>query len=374
MAYAPLFTATAVPLLFLYLIHTLDLYGTGSLRAIAFSFSWGAASVLIALVIYRLAHDRFGLLGEETLVRYAAPVAEETIKALALIYLIRRPTFTYFIDGAIYGFATGVGFAVFENYLYIFQNLDIGLGTALGRVLSTNLMHASAGAMVGISLGVSRFRRFHGRALFLSGGLSLAILLHAVFNQLVARSAASQLFLFAVGIGLCGVAFTALVIRRGLATEKVWIAETLGLANRITPPESAAARRLERADTLLDPLRTLFGDHKASQIEELLRLQAQLGILRKTRERSHQRPRTQQAISREIERKQERMEEVRRGIGAYTMASLRALFPAEGSPMWQRLAQQLATPNRTPQSSSENLFSLLEARRPKHDEEPKTIE
>jgi RsiW-degrading membrane proteinase PrsW (M82 family) len=374
MAYAALFMATAVPLLFLYLIHTLDLYGTGSTRAIAFSFAWGAASVFMALAIYRLAHDQLGLLSEQALVRYMAPVVEETIKALALLYLIRRPTFTYFIDGAVYGFATGVGFAVFENYLYIFQNLDIGLGTALGRVLSTNLMHASAGAMVGIALGVSRFRRFRGRALFLSGGLSLAILLHAVFNHLVARSAERQLFLFAVGVGLCGVAFTALVIRRGLATEKVWIAETLGLANRITPAESTAARRLEHADSLLDPLRTLFGDRKASQIEELLLLQAQLGILRKTRERSHQRPRTQQAISREIELKQERMEEVRRGIGAYTMASLRALFPVEGNPMWQRLAQQLATPDRTAQPAAENLFALLEARRQKQGQQPETTE
>lgn len=374
-----LLTATAVPFLFLYLVRSLDLYGTGSPRAIALSFSWGAASVFIVLLGYRLIRDPLPLLpmpllDETSVMLFVAPVLEETVKALVLLYLIRRPTFTYFVDGAVYGFAAGIGFAVLENYLYIFQSVEIGLGTALGRVISTNLMHASAGAVVGIALGFSRFRRFRGRAFYLLAGLSLAILLHAAFNRLIAASGESQLFLYAVGVGLCGVAFTALAIRRGLATEKAWISETLGKANRVTPSESAALRRLDHADALLNPLITLFGKQKARQIEALLLLQAQLGILRKTRERSRHRPHTVRQLTREIDRKQASMEAVRRAIGAYTMASLRILFPVEGSPIWQRLEDTLAARSETSASAPESLFTLLESRRHERGEEPNSTE
>lgn len=362
MAYAALFIATTVPLLFLFLIHTLDLYGTGSRRALLLSFAWGALSVFIAVATYRLLQARLAFLDEDALAFFIAPILEELIKALVLIYLIRRPTFTYFVDGAIYGFAAGIGFAVFENYLYILQNLDMGLGTALGRVLSTNLMHASAGAIVGIALGFARFKRFSGRVLLMLSGLLLSILLHATFNRLVAYSGQSHLFLFAVGVGLCGVSFTALAIRRGLAIERTWISETLGLANRVTPSEASAARRLDRTNKLLAPLDTVFGPRKAKQIEEMLRLQAQLGILRKTQERSRGQPSTARALSLEIERKQQEMETLRHNIGAYTMASLRMLFPGQGDAIWQHIETTLGNQDESRQDARHNLFTLIQNR------------
>ena len=127
MAYAALFIATTVPLLFLFLIHTLDLYGTGSRRALLLSFAWGALSVFIAVATYRLLQARLAFLDEDALAFFIAPILEELVKALVLIYLIRRPTFTYFVDGAIYGFAAGIGFAVFIPAISLCQ-ISFGLG------------------------------------------------------------------------------------------------------------------------------------------------------------------------------------------------------------------------------------------------------
>lgn len=373
MAIAALLIATAIPLLFLYLIRTLDLYGTGSPRAILFSFTWGALSVVLASTLYRLSPYR---LDAAPLAPYAAPLLEETLKALILLYLVRRPNFTYFVDGAIYGFAVGIGFAVFENYLYILQNLDAGLGTALGRVLSTNLMHASAGAIVGIALGLSRFQRFSGRLFHLLSGLLLAFLLHAAFNRLVTEPDEGQLFLYATGVGLSGLAFTALTIRRGLAREKTWISETLGLANRVSAAEATAAGDLHSADTFLTPLAKLFGSEKAAQIEKLLLLQAQLGILRKTRDRAQHDEHTYHALSLQIDRKQAEMETVRRSIGAYIMASLRMLFPDEGSPLWHRLqaSLNLRAAEEAGQDATENLFTLVERRSMQQDQKRQSAE
>ena len=374
MAIAALLIATAIPLLFLYLIHTLDLYGTGSSRAIILSFCWGAVSVFIAFAVYQPVHDRLGLFDDVSLLVYFAPFLEETLKTLILLYLVRRPTFTYFVDGAVYGFAVGIGFAVFENYLYVIQNLDMGMGAALGRVLSTNLMHASAGAIVGIALGLSRFRRFSRRAFFLLVGLLLAVLFHAGFNNLLINAGVQSLFLYAAGIGTSGVAFIALVIRRGLAVEKAWISETLGAADRVTAAEAAAVRRLGHADGFLEPLTAIFGAEKAAKIVELLILQAQLGILRKTLDRAQGSVATHNALAKQLARKQEEMEAARRSVGAYTMASLRILFPEEGSPMWQRLEAALRQRPGAQQGTHVNLYSLIDSKSRGRDQRRSTEE
>src|SRR3972149_6820890 len=106
--------AALIPLGFLYVVKTFDFYQTGSARFIVISGMWGiAAYVLIARINPALID--YGVFSKEALVRYAAPVLEEMLKGLVLLYLVRRPNFNYFLDGAIYGFAAGIGFAIFEN-------------------------------------------------------------------------------------------------------------------------------------------------------------------------------------------------------------------------------------------------------------------
>ena len=151
---------------------------------------------------------------------FVAPVVEEILKALILVYLVRRPNFTYFVDGAIYGFAAGMGFAVFENYEYILQTRTPGWALAISRVLSTNLVHASASALVGVALGLSRFRRRLGKSGLLLGGLLAAMLLHMAFNNVVTgrNPRADAALLGGDRLGAAGlIAFS---IFRGLAEEK----------------------------------------------------------------------------------------------------------------------------------------------------------
>ena len=49
------------------------------------------------------------------LTRYIAPVIEETAKAGYIVFLLRKKKIGFMVDGAIYGFAIGAGFAVIEN-------------------------------------------------------------------------------------------------------------------------------------------------------------------------------------------------------------------------------------------------------------------
>ncbi|MCI0399370.1 MAG: PrsW family intramembrane metalloprotease [Chloroflexi bacterium] len=353
--------ATAVPLIVLYVIYTLDLYGSGSFKSVGLCFAWGGFAVLLA---FYANNDLYARIGDyDAMVRFVAPIVEELLKAIVLVYLVRRPNFTYFVDGAIYGFAAGVGFAVFENYFYLYINQNDALGVAIGRVLSTNLMHATASATVGIALGLSRFQRFRGRAVFLLGGLVVAILIHTGFNNLTQSDIeGGWLLLYSSAVGFGGTGIIAWTIKRGLAEQKQWIEETLGVADRVTAGEAAVVQRLADAHEILAPLAQIFGEEKANQIYEFLVLQAQLGIKRKTLEKLTDDEKMRQAVEKQMDEIRQKMDDARRAVGAYTMLSLRSIFPENASPVWGRLEsvidERAAQPNRGPSA----LFASLEKR------------
>lgn len=358
--------ATIIPLVFLYVIYSLDLYGTGSFQVILLSFGWGIVAYFLALglannfVIPGLEEggaldpiarsfvgsmEAFFRSGEEydyfkTFQRWTAPPTEELLKAAILIYLVRRADFTYFVDGAIYGFAIGIGFAIFENYLFIGDSRSVGL--AISRVISTNLMHATASALIGIAVGKARFdKTFMQRLPKLLFGIGLAFVLHITFNNVVTRPQFSAFVLpAAIGMAALGVGFIVYNIRLGLAEQKAWIEEKLGAADRVTKDEKELVSNLANVHELLTPIAEQFGTEKAEQCEDFLVLQAKLGILRKTQEK-HTDEKLKAQVGEEIEETTARMQAARKAVGAYVMLCLRNIFPDEGNPVWDGLGMML---------------------------------
>ncbi len=119
--------AAGTPAAFLLIIYTLDLYASRTFRLVVLCFGWGAVG---AFGLSYLLNTHVGLplgraLGATNpyllLTVAIAPVIEETAKSLSLFYVSRRSEFTYFVDGAIYGFAAGIGFSIIENFLYLSQ-------------------------------------------------------------------------------------------------------------------------------------------------------------------------------------------------------------------------------------------------------------
>ena len=376
MSLIALLIATAVPLIVLYIIYTLDLYGTGSFKTVAYCFIWGGVSVGLAYFFNQAGFNALTANGynfaeaEQLVIRYVAPVIEELLKAAFLIYLVRRPNFTYFVDGAIYGFAVGMGFAVFENYFYLYNFPSDEVGTAVSRVLSTNLMHATASATVGIGLGFARFQRFSGRALLLLGGLAVAILIHVAYNNLVTRvEGGLMLLLYAAGAGFGGAIIIGLIIKRGLAEQKAWIEETLGAADRVTKGEAAVVQRLADAHTILAPLAEIFGAEKADQIERFLVLQARLGILRKTVQKLND-EKMRRSVENQMDDIRAQMDDARREVGAYTMMYLRSLFPEEASPVWGRLESVIQERAAAPRPAGGGMWASLNKKTSKASEAP----
>lgn len=324
-----LIVAALFPIAFLYAVNAMDLYRTGTSRLILLSGVWGVIAYYLAYFTNTTLVAN-NIISSDTLVRFVAPPVEELLKGLLLIYLVRRDDFRYFVDGAIYGFASGIGFAIFENFEYVLGHPSTALALAISRVLSTNLIHATGTGLIGIALGLSRFDRsaLH-RVLYLLGGLVLAVSIHMGFNNLVNSGVALA---FAFAAGLTGGGIIALAIRRGLHEEKNWIKEKLGMQDRVTSREAAVVQQLNKVNSILEPLAQRFGADKASQIEQFLVMQAQLGILRKMLDKM-QDEKMQAGINSQIGDLRLKMDTARRAVGAYCMVYLRTIFPEDDETM-----------------------------------------
>ena len=330
--------AIFVPFLFSFTIYKLDLYGTGTFRNIIISGVWGVFAYLIVAQINPAMVDA-GLVTFDNMIRFSAPILEEVLKGIILIYFIYNASFTYFVDGAIYGFAAGIGFAIIENFEYVLGNPETALIQAIGRVLSTNLMHATGSGIIGISLGMARFDKSTRRMLIFLSGLALAMVQHIIFNNLVTRVTSGLLLLYAAIAGFAGVGFIAYMIRRGLREELDWIVDKLENEDQITSQEVSAIQQLKDSQKFLAPVAEKFGIEKASQIEKFLLAQAKLGILRKTRDKFAEsgEEKFQEATELQIENLDAEMNEARQQVGVYCMLYLRGTFMQESSPLWNRL-------------------------------------
>jgi RsiW-degrading membrane proteinase PrsW (M82 family) len=328
--------AILLPLLFLYIIYALDLYSSGSFRTVATCFAWGLVAFVLALGVNTAAKNLLleNVLGMGLAISYTltvvlvAPIVEEILKSLVLVYYARRPDFTYFVDGAIYGFAAGIGFSILENFFYMFQTQNAGQGPVIviSRSFSTCLMHGSASALVGVSIG--RFRYGHGRTRLLSMllGWGAAMVLHSAFNRVVHFWSGAPLLLGAVGLGVGGVILIAVFIRWGLAEEKRWINEKLSMEVSVTKGEKALVQELHDLEPLLKPIKERFGKEKTALVEAFLLKQAQVGIKQKSRELATD-ARLQAQVEAQSADLQAEIDELRRKVGVYCMTYVRSIFP-----------------------------------------------
>ncbi|MEZ4862430.1 MAG: PrsW family intramembrane metalloprotease [Caldilineaceae bacterium] len=348
--------AIAIPLMFLLLVRRLDLYASGNFATVLLCMGGGMAAFLAA---GQLNCALLPLVGYTLVVTLVAPIVEEVFKSLLLIYFVRQPEFTYFVDGAIYGFAAGIAFAVVENLLYLSQTPPTAatgenLALAVTRAFSTSLMHGSASALVGVALGRFRFGRGPGAlwarfgALLLGWGAAMG--LHLAFNNLISRDWGLLTIVLAVALGLGGVLLNALLIRWGLREERAWLQETLNQQVGVSRGEAAVVQELAQLDRLLAPVTARFGAEKRQQVETFLRRQAQLGLKHKV-ELLTSDPQLRAAMAAEVTGLRQEVDELRRAIGVYCMSYVRSILPPSGEPLWERLQTTLADPPATPKKS-----------------------
>ncbi len=333
--------AAGIPAIFLLIIYTQDLYASRTFRLVLICFAWGALGGVGLSYLFNtyVAYPTIRRLGWDMLLLYVlfAPIAEELIKSLVLLYVSRRAEFTYFVDGAIYGFASGIGFSIVENFLYLSQNPQMGIALAVSRAFSTCLMHGAASGLVGIAIGRVRFQKKGRRSLGLIAGWIAAMVLHALFNVITRSEALPRTLqgIVPIGIGFAGVGLIACVISLGLREQKQWFADTLDRKVGVTGAEVRAAQAYSSLEEMLEPITEQF-PQKTEQVMALVLRQAQLGIKRKVQEKLDD-PKQKEQLTQEIAQMQTEMESLRKAIGPYVMTFVRSVFPTGELNVWGRL-------------------------------------
>jgi hypothetical protein len=167
---------------FLVMLHILDGYKLVDLREFTECL---VAGMVLAVVSYFTNSRAIGILKYDfaTYSRFAAPVAEEFLKAAFMIVLFARNRIGFMIDAAIMGFAIGAGFALSENlyYLYEFPS-GANMGVWIVRGFGTAIMHGGATAIFGVMGQGLTERRAIINPLMLLPGLAVAVVVHGVYN------------------------------------------------------------------------------------------------------------------------------------------------------------------------------------------------
>ena len=117
---------------------------------------------------------------------FMAAVPEELAKLLMLYLLLRKnPYFDERMDGIVYAVAVGMGFAGFENILYLFENEEIWGTVGAIRALFSVPGHFCFAVFMGYYYSLAHFDKKNHQELNLFLMLAVPIVLHGVFDFLL---------------------------------------------------------------------------------------------------------------------------------------------------------------------------------------------
>ncbi|MCF0202400.1 MAG: PrsW family intramembrane metalloprotease [Bacteroidaceae bacterium] len=180
-------------LLYVVLLTILDSFSLVRRRAIAVAIIYGALICGVCYAVSLYAGDRLWLY----------PPMEETLKATAVLYLTANRKIRFFAEALIIGAATGGGFSLMENIIYLIVLGDVFTPMeALFRGIATSLMHMGLAGLSGVLLlyiSSKHTKKIYG----IWGGMPLWLLfvvtltpsvaLHGMFNRYLVMGAADTM-------------------------------------------------------------------------------------------------------------------------------------------------------------------------------------
>ena len=176
-------SAITPSLLLMWYFHSRDIYPEPP-RVLWTTFGLGVLSVIPVMVVELPTARLLGGVSNAYLrglqdAFLVAAVPEEFFKFLVLVlYCARHREFNEPMDGIIYGVSASLGFATFENGLYVAKG---GFSIAILRALTAVPCHAFLGAIMGYYVGQAHFNVRQPRVLLL-GAWGVPTLLHGLYD------------------------------------------------------------------------------------------------------------------------------------------------------------------------------------------------
>jgi RsiW-degrading membrane proteinase PrsW (M82 family) len=152
------------------------------------TFIVGMISVVVVIPLQQIAQSF--IYNQDTLVVVWAFLEEFIKYAVVALIALKTSKADEPIDFVIYMVTGALGFAAFENALFLlepiyFKDAIVSLITGNLRFLGATLLHAVSSGIVGIALGLSFYKNWEHKRGHVIFGLLGATLLHSVFNFLI---------------------------------------------------------------------------------------------------------------------------------------------------------------------------------------------
>ena len=265
--------ASLVPVLcLLTLLVVMDSFKLVPIRFVVQAIAAGVAAAFAALLLNLFLIDRLGV-PIPVVTRAIAPVTEELLKLLFVIYAIRRKRVGFPVDAAIIGFAVGTGFALVENAYYLIAMRSPGVSLWLIRGFGAAILHAATTGIAAIvAQSLSARRAGQGFRVFVPGALA-AIATHGVYNQFVLPPMIATLVLLAVLPPLVMLTFD-----RSERSTREYMSAGLDLDVELLRLVLSADFGQTRLGAYLTELQTRFPGPVVADMFCLMRVELELGI------------------------------------------------------------------------------------------------
>ena len=250
----------------------LDSYKLVRLSSLLVAIATGGLVAGISLLLHYWLLRLFSI-DVTTLSLYIAPVTEEVLKALFLLYCIRTRKVGFMVDAAIYGFAIGAGFAFIENVYYLQSIEKSSIMLWIVRGFGTAALHGTTTAIFGIlSKGIID-RHSSERWSFFLPGLTLAVGIHMLFNHFILPPVYSTILLLIV-LPIMVV----LVFARSERATRNWLGK--GMDTDIDLLDMITSERIDDSHIgkYLETVRDKFPGPVVADMLCLLRLHSELAI------------------------------------------------------------------------------------------------
>jgi RsiW-degrading membrane proteinase PrsW (M82 family) len=310
--------------LFLAALMFLDSYKLVPVRSILLGILAGALLTIPPFVLNGIALGPLAL-DPDAYARYGAPVGEEIVKSLPVLYLLRKKRIGFVVDAAIYGFSIGAGFSLVENLYYLGSLPDQHLLLWVARGLGTAVMHGGTTAMFAMITKSIVDRAASQKPLHAVPGLGVAIVLHSLYNHFLLSPLLPTAMLLVVFV---------LVFHESEKSTRKWLGVGLDtdmqLLEIITGGELAGSKIGEYFHTLRNQFR---GEIIADMIC-LVRLHTELAIRAKgvlmMRSAGFDAP-----VGPEVREKFEELKYLNKSIGTTGQLALAPVLHMSGRDLWQ---------------------------------------
>ena len=136
-----------------------------------------------------------------------AAFCEESLKYLVAKHMEPSATNPYGL--VLLSLSGSLGFAIFENIMYVFSSGKDALATAIVRAVLAVPLHATTGIIIGFNLAEDKY---HGKKHGFFGTLAMPVLIHGGYDfflmlEGLPEETKAAMFVLVLGITICGVIY-----------------------------------------------------------------------------------------------------------------------------------------------------------------------